>query len=338
MQKNVYLCSDFCVHIRMRARVRKKILSIKGVQRCVVFLFLFSCVFPIKAQIHEAHPSLFRASDSYHFGYVSVGAGYTNLQTAIPNVTPAGDVGGLAGIGYEYRNRFLWARAGVQMSLFHSSMKVGEERFDFNGYDTQGKKAVFHYDVSQRDQLSWTMFDLPLMAGYYWHGLQVGVGVKLSYAVKPMTHTDGTYTLSATNEAYDLVFENRPEFGYTDYQVSCDASNRVGFGVGLVGELGYDLMSLMYTNSRLCHLLTVSFYFEYGLTNALEKNPTPVNRLQLTSPTEDATKATIQPIMNTFSTPARTVPYFTGLKITYFIGGNTSDQEGGFHRGCRCYE
>jgi hypothetical protein len=50
----------------------------------------------------------------------------------------------------------------------------------------------------------------------------------------------------------------------------------------------------------------------------------------------DATTAIINPYVNTFASPNRTVPFFTGVKLTYMIGGSRTARAG-MHHGCMCY-
>ena len=308
-------------------------------RRAIYTIVCLICIGYANAQqIREANPTLFPISEGYHFGYVSVSAGYTSLHTRIPNAAAKGNIGGAASIGYEYRNNGLWVSAGGGMSLVRSSLRVGNEVFDFYGMDTQGKATTFHYAVQQQDQMEWISLDVPVMAGYYWKGLHAGVGVKMQYFLHPSTHTTGTYSLSATNADYDVTFENMPEYGYTTYEVTQDEANETNIGVSLTGEIGYDILSQVFSHSRICQLVTVSFYFEYGLNNILKANPAPKDRLELLSPTTDATKATLHPTVNTYPAPARTVPYFTGIKITYSLGGNPQTRSGDLHKGCGCYD
>jgi len=98
------------------------------------------------------------------------------------------------------------------------------------------------------------------------------------------------------------------------------------------------LLSSMPTNSRLCHVLKLSFYFEYGLNNynkggdKLRYEMPQYNKQHEAS----ATDLVFNPFLNTEASPARTVPFFAGAKITYMIGGSRTARSG-FHHGCMCY-
>ena len=288
----------------------------------------------LQAQAWRRHRSVFDAGDDYHFGYISGSVGYSMLQTAIPNAMPHGNVGGSVGAGYEFRNSGFWANVGAYVSFHRSSLLVDEYIRDFEGLDTQGKATTFHYRVNQVDELEWNFLDVPVMLGYYIRGFHIGAGVKVSYAINPMTYAAGTYNLSATNHNLGATFENMPDRGYTDYPCDSRVSNRLNVGAGLVGEIGYDLLSSMATSSRVCQVLKMSFYFEYGLNNLPKEWETPEQAVE--PDVNDATKAVIHPYLNTFAKPLRTVPFFTGVKLTYMIGGSRTARVG-FHHGCMCY-
>lgn len=279
--------------------------------------------------------------DHYHFGYVSGHAGYSILDTHATGVMPGGKVGGGVGVGYEYRNSGLWANIGVQFSMHRSRLQLDaysttseEDQSPYKGLDTQGKATTFHYEVTQTDQIEWNFIDVPILFGYYTHGFYIGAGVKLSYALSAATRSTGVYNLSATNDDYGIPFVNMPDRGYTDYEFENKATNRLNIGAGLIGEIGYDLLSAMPTNSRLCHVLKLGFYFEYGLNNLAKGNDFGIRSVVPNK--MNACEATISPYLNTVNSPARTVPFFAGAKLTYMIGGSRTARSG-FHHGCMCY-
>lgn len=320
---------------------------------CLVVLLTL----PVSGQSFRSRHGAFSGGDDYHFGYISGSVGYSMLQTNIANAMPYGNVGGAVGLGYEFRNSGFWANVGVQLSFHRSKLKVDEydtfnpswsyndSRYDmFRGHDTQGKPAVFQYRVNQVDEMEWNFIDVPVLLGYYVRGFHVGAGLKVSYAINPTTRSAGTFNLSATNEDYyPIRFENMPDRGYKDYAFDKKISNRLNVGASLIGEIGYDLLSSVPTRSRICHVLKLSFYFEYGLNNYLRSTDDPTSRItfdQTESSTPksviNATKATINPYINTFEKPVHTVPFFTGVKLTYMIGGSRTARVGA-HHGCMCY-
>jgi len=280
-------------------------------------------------------------SDHYHFGYVSGHMGYSMLVSHAVGVMPSGGFGGGVGLGYEYRNSGLWANIGLQFSFHRSSLRIDEyntmneaDQDYYRGYDTQGRAAIFHYRVNQTDKIEWNFLDVPVLFGYYTHGFHFGAGVKLSYAISSRTRATGIYNLSATNENYNVIFADKPEEGYRDYAFDSKDANRLNIGASILGEIGYDLLSSAPFNSSICHVLKLSFYIEYGLNNLAKGNETLVRLVEKNGNLANQVK--INPYLNTVSAPSRTVPFFTGVKFTYLIGGSRTARRG-FHHGCMCY-
>lgn len=291
-----------------------------------------------QGQSWKRHHSAFEDGDDFHFGYVSGSVGYSMLQTTIQNAMPEGAVGGAVGLGYEFRNSGLWANIGVQMSFHRSSLLVDQYTVSKPGQDTQGKAVTLQYRVNQTDKIEWNYIDVPLMVGYYVRGFHVGAGIKISYALNPKTISSGTYNLGGLYDGYDKPIENVGH-GYQDYEFKNTVKNQLNVGASLIGEIGYDLLSSMPTRSRICHVLKLAFYFEYGLNTQLRGwDGSPQERVAPNSsslPTP-ATNVTINPYLNTFDPPKRAVPFFTGVKLTYMIGGSRTARVG-MHHGCMCY-
>lgn len=294
-------------------------------------LLLVGCASTMNAQAWGRRGGL--TGDNYHFGYLSGSVGYSMLQMNAAGAVSKGDVGGSVGLGYEFRNNGFWTSVGAQMSFHRSSLLVDTYTRDYDGHDTQGKATTFHYRVDQVDVQEWNFIDVPILFGYYVHGFHIGAGPKLSYALNPKSHLSGTYNLSATNKDYNVTFENMPDRGYTDYQFDGKYNNRLNIGVSIVGEIGYDLLKSVQSRSRLCHVLKLSFYFEYGLNNFAGKWDTKPEMI-IPDPS-NATKATVYPYINTLQ-DTRIVPFFAGAKLTYMIGGSRTARAG-LHTGCMCY-
>lgn len=305
--------------------------------RVVCLGLMAVCMLPLNAQSYKQHHSVFEDGDDFHFGYISGSVGYSMLHTNIPNSMSQGNLGGAVGIGYEFRNSGLWANIGVQLSFHRSTLVVDEYTVTMPGEDTQGKQVTLIYRVNQKDEMQWNYLDVPLMLGYYIRGFHVGAGVKVSYALNPTTRTSGVYNLGGKYEAYDAIVTEG--HGYGDYQFVNNVRNQLNVGASLIGEIGYDLLSSMPTRSRICNVLKLSFYFEYGLNTQLrEWGGAPqahVAPVSTTLPTP-ATNVVINPYLNTFDPPKRAVPFFTGIRLTYMIGGSRTARAG-FHHGCMCY-
>ena len=324
--------------------------------RMIMALVMLVITLPGWSQYHRR--SALAEGDHYHFGYVSGHVGYSMLTMHATGVMPAGSVGGGFGLGYEYRNSGLWANVGLQLSFHRSELRrdpystythntdpdydpFKDPKYEaYRGMDTQGKSALFIYDVKQSDQIEWNFLDIPVLLGYYTHGFHIGAGLKVSYAISARSRTTGSYELKAMNEDYynainPVIFQNLPSEGYTTYPIQKHSqANRLNVGVGLIGEIGYDLLSSAPFNSRICHVLKLSFYFEYGLNNLAKGNETGKRSIEINP--QDVRQAVINPYLNTIDSPARPVPFFAGVKITYMIGGSRTARSG-FHHGCMCY-
>lgn len=310
----------------------------RAATRVMCGLMLVLLCSPIQAQTWRTHHSVFEDGDDYHFGFVSGSIGYSMMQTSIPGVVPHGNLGGAIGVGYEFRNSGLWVNVGAQLSFHRSKLVLDEYVKDFQGFDTQNDPVTLRFRVNQTDEIEWNYIDVPLLVGYYYRGFHVGGGIKVSYAINPKTYSHGSYNVSGIYDLYPTPFENMPDRGYTDYPFKNTVSNNVNVGVSLIGEIGYDLLSSLPTRSRICHVLKAAFYFEYGLNNQLRATDTPQPLIEPSSATSTTpvSQMVVHPYINTFERPAHTVPFFTGLKLTYMIGGSRTARVG-FHHGCMCY-
>lgn len=283
----------------------------------------------------------FADGDHYHFGYISGHVGYSLLDTRASGVIPVGNVGGGIGLGYEYRLSGLWANIGVQFSMHRSKLQLDPYTIEHEGKLRDGallREGILLYDVNQTDEIQWNFVDVPILFGYYTHGFHVGAGLKVSYALNPKTHTIGTYNLRFRPNNTDAIIENLPDRGLMEYAFEVEQANRLNVGVSLIGEIGYDLLSSLPSHSRICHVLKMSFYFEYGLNNYNKGDEKA--RFELPTPDEHgeakATGVIFNPYLNTAAGSLRTVPFIAGLKLTYMIGGSRTARAG-FHHGCMCY-
>lgn len=298
----------------------------------ISLLLLWAGTVSAQAQYHSRGGL---SGDNYHFGYVSGTVGYSMLHLSSADAVSKGNLGGAVGLGYEFRNSGFWTSVGAQLSFHRSSLLMDDYTRDYAGADTQGKDAVFHYRVSQRDEVQWQFVDVPILLGYYVQGFYVGAGAKLSYALNPKTKSSGTYNLSATNTEYNVTFSDMPDRGYKDYDFAYVNHNRLNVGVSLIGEVGYDLLSSLPTRNSICHVLKAGFYIEYGLNNYIARRDTPQPAIEPAA--TNATQATVYPYLNTFTERHRVVPFYAGFKLTYMIGGSRTARVS-FHHGCMCYQ
>ena len=299
-------------------------------------ILIYSVAISAQSFRHRYNP--FEGGDDFHFGWIGGSVGYSMLHTTIPTATSHGDVGGSIGVGYEFRNSGLWVNLGLQMSFHRSRLAIDEYSLELPGQDTQGKNVILGYRVKESDEMQWNFVDVPILVGYYYNGLYLGGGLKLSYAINPSTRTKGHYDLSGKYDEYPDPITDQPQHGYTRYEFANKRANRLNVGASFIGEIGYDLLSSMPTSSRTCHVLKLGFYFEYGLNNQLSKWHTPQAHVEAVGEGRaiPAMNVKVNPYINTFSHPSRTVPFFAGVKITYMIGGSRTARAG-FHHGCMCY-
>lgn len=285
----------------------------------------------------------------YHFGYISVGGGYTSLSQNIPEASTRGDLGYLLGAGYEFRMHNAWVSVGVQYMQEKSRSKIGEYDFNtpFGGLDDQNQKVNFYrYTIRQEDKQEMRTVDIPLMAGYYNNGFYVGAGFKFGFSVGSTITSGGDFDLKAQYDRYqegpDAVFGN---WGYyTNYPCPNKKYDfKMRTQISLIGEIGYDLLSTMDTKSTVCHMLKIGVYAEYGLRSVIPDDlldPVSVcgmNMIDAAKAEADVCDARMNPYyMSTKSEGRRMVPFFVGIKLTYLIGGSWSSTAT-WHKGCQCY-
>ncbi|MCQ2348826.1 MAG: hypothetical protein MJZ65_06570 [Paludibacteraceae bacterium] len=285
-------------------------------------------------------------ADNYHFGYISAAAGYTSISQNIDNVHTTGDLGYLVGLGYEFRRNSFWLSVGAQYMQEKSKTEIDEFSFipSFKGLDDQGRNVDYYrYTIRQTDQQAWQTIDVPILLGYYYNGFYCGAGAKVGFSMSSSITTGGNYDLSAQYERY--IGEFRQVNYYTNYPIDnrrFDCNLRPQFS--LLGEIGYDLLSPMNTNSRICNVLKLGFYFEYGLRSVRPQNTLDIVSIGGKTVEEaartgaDVREATINPFYMSTATEGKwVVPYFVGVKLTYMIGGNRY-ATGTWHKGCMCYQ
>ena len=316
-----------------------KLQHVSGFMKRILVCFAVLCFsIAIHAQSFQRRYNPFEKGDDFHFGWIGGSVGYSMLHTSVPTVHSNGDLGGSIGAGYEFRNSGLWVNLGIQMSFHRSRLAIDEYTFELPGQDTQGKNVTLGYRVNETDEIQWNYVDVPILVGYYYNGLYLGAGFKLSYAINPTTKTKGSYDLIGKYDEYPEPISDQPQHGYTLYNFADKRANKMNVGVSLIGEIGYDLLSSLPNNSRTCHVLKLGFYLEYGLNNQLGKWDTPQAHIEAVGGGSaiPAMNVRVNPYLNTFSNPGRTVPFFAGVKLTYMIGGSRTARAG-FHHGCMCY-
>lgn len=273
--------------------------------------------------------------DNYHFGYVSAGLGYTSLSYKSGDISVKGDIGYLAGLGYEFRRHHLWVSAGLQFQRLGSELDLKQYSYvpTVGGMDNLGRRVKeYRYTVNQHDKQNWMTLDIPLMVGYYNNGFYMGAGFKVAFPVHSTGTVTGTYDIDAIYDRYVGTITDMHYYKTYPYEGQADSySLRPMFSI--IGEIGYDFLALLTTNSHICHVLKLGLYFEYGL-RSVKTSPLAES---LTINPDNITDVVINPYFATESGTGKwTVPYLVGAKLTYMIGGSRS-ATATWHKGCQCY-
>ena len=273
--------------------------------------------------------------DNYHFGYVSASAGYTSLSYSSGNIVAKGSLGYAAGLGYEFRRHNFWVSAGLQFQRLSSTLDVNDYTYipQSGGMDRYGQVVKeYRYTIRQQDKQEWFDLDIPVMAGYYNNGFYIGAGFKVAFPVQASGKVSGSYDIDAVYDRYVGVLSDVHEYQTYSYEGG-NSKYSLRPMVSLVGEVGYDFLSLMPTSDRICHVLKLGLYAEYGL-NSLKTAPLAE---AVTVNPRNITEATLNPYLATErGSEGRIVPYYVGVKLTYMIGGSRS-ATATWHKGCQCY-
>ena len=279
-----------------------------------------------------------RGDDNYHFGYISVGAGYSALSSNIKNVSNYGSWGALGGVGYEFRRAKFWMSIGAQIQILNSSCDIAEFTYTQVGKDDQGRDVDFHYLVNQTDKQRWTSIDVPLLLGYYYQGFYVGFGAKVGFSYRSSVTSSGQYELRGDYHRYaGEDFKEMPDHRYGKYDFSGKQEIKLLPRGAVMAEIGYDVLATRRTNSLTCTILKIGMFFEYGVNSLIAVPEKSKPRIVVSE--NDPTSATVYPYYLTAITKSdRVMPYFVGLKLTFMVGGSRTGGSGTWHRGCQCYD
>ena len=308
-------------------------------------LLLFLVLMPCSVCLLGAQNRRSDNADNYHFFYLSGGLGYSALDVQENDAVALGNMGGLAGAGYEFRRSKFWISLGAQMSWHTSTLQMNNFSYGpIAGEDIYGVPVQFKYAFRQCDEHHFSQLEVPLMMGYYYSGFYVGAGFKVGFrSVGATVRTTGEFDLTGDySEVYQLGDVNYAELGYKTYSFAYDHSVNLALNGAVIGELGYDILSTVRTRSHACQILKVGFYFEYGLNSIIPDKQTAEH---ISFPFKDrqgkpdATHPQVMPYYySAAGTAKRIAPYLLGVKLTYMIGGSRTGITGTWHRGCQCYE
>lgn len=305
-------------------------------QRWIVVALMF-LLLPGMMSAQYRHRAQSRSrSDNYHFLSVALAGGYSSLDENVPGAVTTGKFSGQGSIGYEFRRAGLWINVSGQLAMVNAETEFEPFAAKKRGADDTGDPGVFTYSIKQTDTHRWVTAGVPIMIGYYVTGFYFGFGAKVAFNLSSHSDTKGSYDLSMKYDNKVGDFINIPGHGYTATYFDQSHSVRMEPHGAIIGEIGYDLLSGISTNSETCHILKIGFYFEYGLNSVF--NPVePSTRLVINQ--QNATQAKVNPYFtSSLKSDERVAPYFLGVKLTYLFGGSASGRTGTWHRGCQCYQ
>lgn len=282
--------------------------------------------------------------DDYHFMYASFGVGYSSLTAPQVKGTIQGDYGALVGAGYEFRHGGFWMSVGGQVSEMNNRLKLDPYTFGaFNPSEGQvldgvipfgngDKRDVYlQYEIEQTDLNRWHMGEIPIMLGLYKQGFYIGAGVKVGFAFKSSSTATADYQIKCKFKEYI----DTPPFDYSDqlYGYSHNLTANFRPQVAIIGEVGYDILSLIPTRSLYCHVLKVGFYWEAGVTSMRQKDITYMEQnMVVPNATTKEKEIVINPYLLSNIPDGNAgkefaAPFLTGVKITYMFGGSRTDRK-----------
>lgn len=260
-----------------------------------------------------------------HFLTLSGGAGYSTLFENVPELISFGSVAGTIDLGYEYRIKGFWLNIAVELQYLSATSTFNISGTEKWIYDTQGKLALMHYDFDQSfDKQEFFFVNLPVMLGYYYRGLYLGVGAKVGYCIRAKESTTLRYTTSATYQQYIDNFNGMGDHNYTTYATSASESLNSKYKLSAIAEIGYDVLAysreMEHTNRS---GLKISVVAEYGLNNLINTNA----ELPLYSFNEkNAAELFIHPFYNTIAAQSyRIHPFYVGMRIAWIFNIETKN-------------
>lgn len=325
----MYFCTLFCVYMR----------------KVICLFLLFSACLTVMAS--DRHVVRGVGHGDYHFGYISLSGGYTSLSQNVENVTTKGSWGAMVGAGYEFRMHNGWVSVGIHVMQEQSTTTPNSVycwKSPVGGWDNERDQVEYYqYKIRQTDKQLFRTVDIPLLAGYYNNGFYVGAGFKVGFSVGSSITTQGEFDMGAKyKDGIDVVEHVNAYQLYTLEQKKYEGILRPQ--VSLLGEIGYDLLSNMTSNSTVCHMLKIGLYAEYGLRSIHPidtMDPIQLNGMNFAEAAKvetDATAGQVTPYyFNTQTEGKRIAPFYVGVKLTYLIGGSWSTTRT-WHKGCQCYE
>lgn len=271
-------------------------------------------------------------NDNEHYFATSLSGGYSLFVNGSKDVVLKGFVGSAATVGYEFRkpSKHVWFSMAAECQMLTSSIGLSYPIFDRWINDSEGRLAMYHYDMieSKDRQNTWSV-SVPIMIGYFTKGFYVGAGPKLGYFFDGHAKNDLDYKTHATYDRYIDEYEDMPNHYYTYNSVNSGREKMKfsSISFALCVEAGYEVMHKedsrkiywknKYRRFDFIYRLKLGLYAEYGF---LDING---NAASGTVNTYDATnpfRLIVKPFYTTESPSDRALrPFYAGVKLTFMV-------------------
>ena len=177
------------------------------------------------------------------------GVGYSGLVNKYDNNKFTGGVGGLIGVGYEYKYDHFILNAGPEFRIFSSADKITFP----TSYDVSmigpGYSQTKHYTFTEpmpEDHLVGQV-TLPIMVGGIWNSVYFLAGMKIGYTVLGSYSQKSKISTSITDDAaYDPSWVNMANHGaINDDPYSAKGKTNYGLDIIATAEVGVNINSLL---------------------------------------------------------------------------------------------
>lgn len=269
--------------------------------------------------------------DSFHFFTTSISGGYSLFLNSSDYINLVGGGGGAFTLGYEFRkpSKTVWFSIAAEYQLLSSSLGLNYPIFDRWINDSEGRLAMYHYDmIDGRDRQMAMSVSVPLMAGYYKKHFYIGAGPKFGYFFWGKAGTSLDYKTHATYDRYIDEYVDMPNHYYTNNSASANSSMKFNsFSVSLCFETGYEIMNFSkskrtywqnkYRQMDWIYILKLGVYAEYGFLDINGESPSgTAYAYDETNPFQ----LIVKPFYTTETpTSMKLNPFYAGVKLTFMF-------------------
>ena len=260
---------------------------------------------------------------------VSFGGGYSSMIDFSKNTRNVGSWNVLAGVNYEYRLTHFYFTTGVEISALNTDNTFVNRPFDHLIMDTQGKKAMLHYNFyPQSDEYEFLFVGIPFTLGYHYEGFYVGGGLKADYCVQSKVISQMSYETSATYEQYISDFTDMSNHFYSENRSAYQKELSTKFNVSVLAEAGYDVLKHVREQYQADHhILRIGIFAEMGIVPIIrDKVESQTYRIDNVNPIA----VHIYPMYMTDKVSSyRVLPISAGIKLSWLFNVDP------YH--CNCY-